>query len=411
MYEHEPPPNSRSPQPSFAELTPPLVDLWAQTTATGSGIAEVAPWLHGKEETEIPETEVAWREDVRWLAADGVSDEERERALEHYPILTHERLSEPHTRVEKKLAAIAEIEPHARGIVIAADGSVAADSIANIARRTLKYVRVLLPARCGAVSQGMFRPEATEPNDSLYDIADSAEPRRERYRVCRGDDGLWRAHRLGLNGERFEPVEVDVNALFHFTAARSLGRPFVVTIPAGSEEEPSNYLLYCKEATEPKAAGSDVPLSTHLDAVAERAARLVCAVDLEPLREVVWAAGKRHDLGKSNPLWQRAMGGSAKAPLAKTKAAAAPGLLAGFRHELDSLMKAADLSTDELVQVWIARGLSSLCTDNSSNTFGTTAKVERLPAFLSATICSSTTNPTCPPLFPSISPSAQGVCR
>jgi len=64
------------------------------------------------------------------------------------------------------------------------------------------------------------------------------------------------------------------------------------------------------------------------------------------LSESFGAAGRLHDLGK-NDLWQRAMGGNVKTPLAKTTGRAAPLLLAGFRHELASLVDAPE-GADEL---------------------------------------------------------------
>ena len=61
-----------TPPPLHPALTRPLVDAWAMTSlAEHGGRPEVAPWLRGWEEGQIPQTTVVWR---RWLPVRGDAD-------------------------------------------------------------------------------------------------------------------------------------------------------------------------------------------------------------------------------------------------------------------------------------------------------------------------------------------------
>jgi CRISPR-associated helicase Cas3 len=88
----------------------------------------------------------------------------------------------------------------------------------------------------------------------------------------------------------------------------------------------------------------DLPLKDHLDQAAEVARRLCAKLGLaNDLADAVVQACARHDTGKLQPQWQKAIGNSAEVPLAKS---AKPGFnhdaTRGFRHELLSLLEAAD---------------------------------------------------------------------
>lgn len=342
LNEHRPPADSASPPPKAAvEPETWLLDLWSQTTTAGPAIPQVAPWLHGKAETEAPETEVLWREDVTWLARDGVSNDDRERALEHYPVIPLERLSEPSSRVHKKLQEMSPEPGDARVIIVASDGSISAKPIREIEPADIENGRLLLPPGCGSLANGMFRSRRPEPDAAEpYDIADwDPERPRRRYHVRR-EDGVWWAYRIGSLEETLEldGTEEALNLAepARIAAENALGPHLCITVPKG-EDEPPEYLLYFKPPPRRKSRTVEVPLGDHLAAVAEKAAELAGLAGLPHLKELFRCAGQYHDLGKRNELWQRAMGGDPEKPLAKTRAAPAPFLLAGFRHELESL--------------------------------------------------------------------------
>ncbi len=340
LYENPPPEDARSAVPLLARFEPRLVDLWSLTTAPDKEVPPVEPWLHGKQDQEWPETAVAWRDDVKYLACEGVSDGDRQEVLRRYRVLAHERLSEPTSRVKEKISKLAEKEPERRAIVVGKDGDIRADTLAQIADRDsdLAYALVLLPSGCGSLDRGMFRPEPAGGDPTRYDVADEGQDRK-RF-VARFEEDVWRLERLGVEGgEALELESLDRGAVLRFADDK---RPLLVAVSAPTEDKPDRqqeYVLYL--TAKPGKRGGEAELGPHLRSVAEKAGELALGIELPQLESAFTEAGERHDLGKKNPVWQQAMGGSIEAPLAKTKMAVAPALLAGYRHELGSLVEAS----------------------------------------------------------------------
>lgn len=110
----------------------------------------------------------------------------------------------------------------------------------------------------------------------------------------------------------------------------------------GEEEESGRFLLLFAGAVKLKVKRLELELDTHCRDVERIAAELAKRLAGAEWSECFAAAGRLHDRGKANELWQRAMGGNPNAPLAKTTGRAAPLLLAGFRHELASLVDAPE---------------------------------------------------------------------
>ncbi len=337
LYENPPPKEARSAVPLLARFDARLVDLWSLTTAPDTEVPPVEPWLHGKQDPDWPETAVAWRDDVKYLAREDVSDSDREEVLRRYRVLAHERLSEPTSRVKDKISKLAEEEPGQRAIVVDKDGDIRAGMLAEIAGWDLAYALVLLPSGCGSLDRGMFRPGPADGDPVRYDVADEGQS-RERF-VARFEENVWRLERLGSGGERLELESLDRDAVLRFAVNRS---PLLVAVSEPTEDEPDRereYVLYL--TAKPGKRGGEAELEPHLRSVAEKAAELTLALELPQLEHAFKKAGECHDLGKKNPLWQRAMGGSVERPLAKTRMAVAPALLAGYRHELGSLVEAS----------------------------------------------------------------------
>ncbi len=122
-----PPIAAFSPAPRVVPLARHWLDMWALTSIRDTDWPdrpEVAPWLHGVE-AATPETWVAWRRDVEWLAHADVRDHDCWRALDACPVLTHERLREPSEDLRDKLATLAEREGNAarRILLVRADDS------------------------------------------------------------------------------------------------------------------------------------------------------------------------------------------------------------------------------------------------------------------------------------------------
>ncbi len=88
---------------------------------------------------------------------------------------------------------------------------------------------------------------------------------------------------------------------------------------------------------------ADVPLEEHNTAAADIARELTAKLGLPAdLADAVVQACARHDLGKKQPQWQKAIGNPNGAPLAKSsKTYFDRTATVGYRHELGSLLEAA----------------------------------------------------------------------
>ncbi len=74
LHDHIAPAEAQSETVKTAELHDWLIELWCQTSDPVNDYPKVEPWLHGKQ-NNVAETELAWREDVQYLARDTVSPE------------------------------------------------------------------------------------------------------------------------------------------------------------------------------------------------------------------------------------------------------------------------------------------------------------------------------------------------
>ncbi len=381
LFNSPPPASACSESPLEAQLHKWLVDVWSQTSL-GAHPARppVEPWLHGKQE-KYPETYVAWREDVRELTeaiTEGlIDDDDLKILLRKYDVLAHERLREPTNQLQQKFAELTQkTNPSARLVCVRPDGCVAVlklGEIANGKAEDLAYSQLILPPGCGWLDQGMFSPAPPEGNPDApltipYDLAGceldqgSGEPRysdkRACYRAVPAEDG-WQLQRLGaVPPEKREPPISLPNlaspALSGFAAQRGWRLAFRVDLTREEEDTGANttVLLYFKQLKD-KRQSDKVEGPEHLKAVAEKAAKLAEKLGLdEKITRALVLAGHLHDLGKQEPIWQRAVGNRDGAPwIAKSAMPMRPRLLGGFRHELASLRYAEKQLAGEPAEV------------------------------------------------------------
>jgi CRISPR-associated endonuclease/helicase Cas3 len=359
LHERQPPPDSLSEEPLQARLDSRLIDLWSQTSARRSGsVPPVADWLHGKPDQDVPEAQIAWRREVRLLAEGDVNEDELENAFGHYPVLAREKLKEPATRVWDKLE---KLPPEELAICILSDGTVRRRRIGELVDRPedLKYATVLLPPGCGAVIRGMFQPSGA--SSERYDVADlEDEEDRKRYPdevdrkryVAVSTDGQWVLTQLGATNP--EPPADSIEAFVRNHGLKEAAR---VEIPSGEskgDEGPRTYLVYARKTRQETAVERKIKLHEHTAAVADLARKMADKVGLRDLVDVYEIAGRLHDVGKADPIWQAAVGGCIDDPLAKPTKQFAPGRLGGFRHEFSSLRRAEKAELDELALHLIA---------------------------------------------------------
>lgn len=311
-------PEALSSQPAPKEAWPPepltprlegwLLDIWSQTSL-GQHAARppVAPWLHGRQDGEPPQTELAWRWDAAELAKDGVSAEDRQEVLRRFPVLAHERLRDSTTRIKDKLA---NLPPGLQCLKVGRDGRVEAVTTGDAG--DIEYCLLVLPVAAGSLVNGMFSPETAD--GGVRDVAEHTGDDRRRTRSHEPLDGNEWTEAWRVEIEPPEDAEDDVEpvTLYYWTARRKKGPDL-----------------------------DEVDLERHLKGVSRTAGdlgrRLGLASEIVAAMEL---AGLLHDQGKADPIWQRAMNGNIEKPLAKTKGGGRPGLLDGFRHEFKSVAMA-----------------------------------------------------------------------
>lgn len=386
--------------PLIAPLHPWHVDVWSQTSAgEHPSRPPVAPWLHGAEKN-VPETYVAWREEVRILERpEGslISDDDRQEVLDKYHLLAHEQLREPTYKLVEKLSALFSKENlTAVGWRRKNDGTVDKIQLPKITKdidlrkntdkaiQELAYCQLILPAGFGRPENGMFQPEwlppieivgsdKAEKKDSIpYDVSGTQlreDPnanfpeRRASYLATPIDDKAWSLKRLGGNPKKVYSIErlPEWNRFELEKFAKDHDWRFLfAVIPEGEETSsaPEQRLVYFGPAYEKKAATKKLFVDQHNSDVSRLAE--VIAGKLALPAECVLAlreSGKRHDLGKKEPVWQRAAGNwdveqgclREAEPVAKPIVFMKGRQLGGFRHEFASLRHAkAELSRPEI---------------------------------------------------------------
>lgn len=348
LHDNRAPEGSLSEEPLQARLDSRLIDLWSQTSAGQSpAVPPVADWLHGKQDDEWPETQIAWRAEVELFAGKDVDEDEVENAFDRYPVLSHERLKEPTRRIKEKLEKL----PQGTVVIcVLRDGTAIFREIRQLVAGTvdLEYATVLLPPKCGCVVRGMFHSLGSESEP--YDVADERGERGRYMGVL--TDNQWTLTKLGTTD-----AEAPVESIEAFARDRGLKEVARVEVPKGESEddsEPKVCLFYFREVAEKKDLGRKIRLDDHSARVAKVAREMAEKVGLGDLAEVFATAGELHDTGKGDPIWQAAVGGCVEDPLAKPVKQFAPGRLGGFRHEFSSLRRLEGGAADELALHLIA---------------------------------------------------------
>jgi CRISPR-associated endonuclease/helicase Cas3 len=397
-----------SEQPLQASLHDWLVETWSQTSLGSHPMRfPVEPWLHGKQD-EYPETYIAWREDVRYLVDESIGDDQREDVLDKYPVLAHEKLQEPTRSLLDKLRTLCESPDRDVGVLrCKSDGSVDVLNLREIgtapgnfdgtrkAVAKIAYCQLILPIGCGRLENGMFSPEwapevngasvlpsEAEPEDSVrYDVSGFQTVRKEKgleYIEARScflsmrsvGTNEWSLKRLGYlpgKGCRPQVLEPFDGSIRDFAEENGWQFPPLKVEPereGDSETEPSLLLYYFRKARPQANATSTLFLKDHLSDVGRMARELGQQLGLEPhLLQALELAGKFHDVGKGELIWQAAarnidrQGGLIRGTAVAKPIAPMRGRdLGGFRHELASLR----LAKEELEKLNVSAELADL---------------------------------------------------
>jgi CRISPR-associated endonuclease/helicase Cas3 len=346
LWNNRPPVHALSPVGKRPPLLPWLVEAWSLTSLDGwawKGRPEVQPWLHGADD-DPPATQVAWREDMKLLA--DADPTEIEHVLEAYPVRARERLQEPTRSIQEKLTGLAKAFGDRRIVVVRHDGSAESMQLRQAADRDtkdLRYALVLLPSGVGRLSGGTLEVGPTD-EDGEYDVADVRGPgemARARFRVAL-ERSTWIAHPVGVKDSTPVAVGKDCRpaTLRRFGKERGWLLRECVEVPnAGDGAGTAEFLVYFSEASDRERDGF-IPLSVHTEAVEKTAKTLAASLGFGPKeRQAMELAATWHDCGKMREQWQTAAGNQGDDPVGKAPYVNAK-ILAGYRHELGSLVEA-----------------------------------------------------------------------
>lgn len=226
--------------------------------------------------------------------------------------------------------------------------------------RMLRFATVVLPANVGGLKAGLLDSSDTP-------VRDVVDPMVFRRVLLRRTGEGWKASELPGN-EAAETLGIyESLAAARRELPRKLGPKTKLIDVSGPDEEEADDLAGDAEAGQAGAAcrvayfaaldsssdlaqwedlsslqRADVPLDAHNQAATGIAHRLTERLGLSSdLAEAVVQACLRHDLGKRQPQWQKAIGNTGRPPLAKSaKTGFDRTATAGYRHEFGSLIEA-----------------------------------------------------------------------
>jgi CRISPR-associated endonuclease/helicase Cas3 len=362
-------------EPLFARLHPWLLDVWSQTSLGAcESRPDVSSWLHGKQDN-IPQTFIAWRNDVPLLLK-AEDSTERDEALKKYRLLAHEQLRERADRlIGELLPELVSAAPPGpvSALLRRIDGSVEEIELREFLKEAegafaqrqafarIANCQLILPSGMGSLENGMFSPrwktqeaaEQTDPPDVsavkpvVRDGRFEVEERGATLKASKQEDGSWSLSPVAVHGEKtFKPLpNVTLPSLKGF--AREQGWKLVARVPLETETEDvaGSVLLYFKAAKRAAAKNSDLYLlGAHRDHVLKLAEELAGKLVLPaPFTSALQTAAFHHDDGKHEQIWQNVAGGpGVDGPVAKSIKNMRGRELNGFRHELASIVNSHD---------------------------------------------------------------------
>lgn len=327
-----------SPKPPTLATDDILFDDWSMTSVTKvPGRPEIGDYLHGRE-SDHPETYIAWREEVplfgkyadqdagalagRWFRICRIRSNEK-IAVRTYDArrFLNDLLKVHRWRDDDFDVALLDSRLESEYVKLS--------ELANGDRQLLNYKTVVLPVTAGGLDgDGMLDAKS---NSIVQDVADSSDPMLRRKRVLPGQDidppeGWKERDRVVLKHKDDEPSE--------------------------GGEAAKELILYMPDrqaiSDEPELARFKQTLTAHTELIKVHMRDISERLRLPPdIVSALVLAAEWHDKGKDRDIWQHyASNRNGDKILAKSPRYLHPSALAGYRHELGSLL---DATKDETV--------------------------------------------------------------
>ena len=338
-------------------LTKDILDMWSMTSIYEeySSRPAVHHWLRGKPDKIMPDTYVAWRNDVKDLAN---HDEEKiTDVLESYRILPHEIARDSSKNVHNILQKIID---KSRIIIIGSNGKCYVKNIKDVKEEDICFATILLPSNSGGLDSDGFlgisnnpvqdvadeyqwtQKSETNTGKKSADMTESKSLMRTRLVVQKSEDGHMHIIEQINQKEHHESLDDWI------TNNRQMRLVNVIKIDNDDEDESSKEIHYYvkKSDLQQSTSSKSQTLHEHLEAVKLTAEEITKNMRLDKnLKDAIITASKYHDIGKADPHWQNCMHiKEEERPLAKTGHRQRPLNMGGFRHELASVVSCASES-------------------------------------------------------------------
>jgi CRISPR-associated endonuclease/helicase Cas3 len=315
-----------APDPKMLPASDILFDAWALTSIRDKlpGRPPVEPYLHGIS-NEIPETQVAWRDEVGHIKGDLLDIYDPKYLLEDYPLKPHELLRDNAKHVYDRLKKLTAPD-YTPVWIVSDDDSVQPTTLGELraaGQDELNYKTVLLPPKAGGLENGMLKASTTK----VEDVADEWCDEEGNPRRCRNvwdDDDAPEGMRLIR--------EIDTKPNMEEEAAE--------------ESTSQRYWRWYETLKGGDSEGSrtnkqSVTLKDHTEDVVTRAEQFLKNLSLpQDMKKAILLAAKFHDRGKRRVLWQRSIGNPQPDNwLAKSgRKMKLPHFKTDYRHEFGSLV-------------------------------------------------------------------------
>ena len=342
-----------APIPERVHTTDILLDLWSQTSLNDiPARPEVAPWLHGIQEN-LPETWMAWREEVSTLSEPELTEEERSLWFQRFPLSSKETLRRPTWRI-KWTGAWVKNHKDERVLLLSPNGQCRSLTIEELSQgeSSLNFATIVFPTRLGGLNpEGFWDLSITTP---VEDVADPSvervvlEKRGDRYRfeeISRGRSTRAESKEEGEGVDSWSPWTTLKEAMREeesLLKRKCLLKLKVHRAQEWEDEPQERWLLLFKESSFPSERKGAPKIDSHQEAVFRVLQRLTEKTMLpDSIKGALSHAAAYHDLGKYHERWQIAAGHEPQGGYAKPVSGGVDWrVLDGYRHELGSVVEA-----------------------------------------------------------------------
>ena len=348
-----------APIPERVHTTDILLDLWSQTSLNDiPARPEVAPWLHGIQEN-LPETWMAWREEVSTLSEPELTEEELFLWFQRFPLSSKETLRRPTWRIkwtgakEKKWV---ESHKDERVLLLSPNGQCRSLTIEELSQgeSSLNFATIVFPTGLGGLNpDGFWDLSSTTP---VEDVADPSvdrvvlEKRGDRYRFIEISPQLSKGSESKEEGEEVDSwspwttLKEAMREKESLLKKKCLLNLKVHRAQEWEDEPQERWLLLFKEPSSPSEQKGASKIDNHQEAVVRVLQRLTEKTSLpDSIKGALSLAAAYHDLGKYHERWQTAAGHEPQGGYAKPVSGGVDWrMLDGYRHELGSVVEAMD---------------------------------------------------------------------